>query len=189
MFLNRLQGCLLMFCAVAAASAQTAAPPTAPPPVKMGLWETSVTSQMSGFQLPPDMVAKLQAMGRPVPGGPHTVVTQACLTVAQWQKDMEQMNKPRNSDCTITRKESDAREFAFDISCKSERGTTMSGHWEMHFVDDEHSQGSGHMKNDTAGPNGQTFAMDMTITAHFVSADCGDVQPGTPKVLNQPTQP
>jgi len=64
----------------------------------------------------------------------------------------------------------------------------MNGHWEIHFVDDEHSHGSGHMASDSPGPNGQPFAMDMTIDSHFLGADCGDVKPGTPKVITPPAQ-
>jgi hypothetical protein len=79
MFLHRVCGCLILCCAAAAAGAQAAAP-VIPPPVKMGLWESTITTQMSGFQLPLDVVAKLQAMRRPVPGGPHTIVSQSCMT-------------------------------------------------------------------------------------------------------------
>jgi hypothetical protein len=189
MHLNRIQGCLLILFAAATASAQTDALPVTPPPMKMGLWETTITSQMTGFQLPPDVVAKLQAMGRQVPGGPRTVVTQSCLTPTQWQKDFEQINKPQNSECTTSKREADTHNFAFDISCKSQRGMIMNGHWEVHYVDDAHSHGSGHMAADSTGPNGQPFSMDMTIDAHYVGADCGDIQPGTPKILNSPTQP
>lgn len=193
MYLRRLHGpvqaCLLILFAAATASAQTDALPATPPPIKMGLWETSVTSQMSGFQLPPDVIAKLQAMGRPIPGAPHTSVAQTCLTSEQWQKDFEQLHKPQNSDCTITKREADTHNFSFDISCKSQRGMEMNGHWEIHFVDEEHSHGSGHMTSDSPGPNGQPFAMDMTIDSHYLSADCGDVKPGTPKVITSPTQP
>jgi hypothetical protein len=181
MFLNRFQSYLLLFCAVGIASAQTAAP-SAPPPVKMGLWETAVTTQMSGFQLPPDVVAKLQAMGRTVPGGPHTVVSQSCLTPAQWQKDMEQMNDPRNKDCTIAKREIDTRKYSFDVTCRSEHSAT-SGHWDIQFVDDEHTHGSGHMKADMTGPNPQNITIDMMIDAHYAGAACGDVQPGSPKII------
>lgn len=166
-----------MFAALAAAQSTT------PPPVKMGLWETTVTSSMSGFQLPPDIVAKLKAMGRSVPGGPHTTVSQGCLTPEEWQKSMQSMNQPPNSDCTITHREMQARKFAFDISCKSEHGGTMTGHWEMQATDEEHSHGSGHLTNDATGPNGQHFTMDMTIDSHYLSANCGDVKPGDAKII------
>lgn len=179
MILNRISAILVAVCAAATAFAQS----SAPPPVKMGLWETTITSQMSGFQLPPDVVAKLKAMGRSVPGGAHTTVSQGCLTPEEWQKSMEGMNQPPNSDCTITHRQIESRKFSFDISCKSEHGGTTTGHWEMQATDDEHSHGSGHMASDAAGPNGQHFTMDMTLNSHFVSTNCGDVKPGNAKII------
>jgi Protein of unknown function (DUF3617) len=184
MFVKRLPCCLFLFCAVSAASAQTAIAPNTPPPVKMGLWETTVTTQMTGFQLPPDVVAKLKAMGRDAPGEPHTVVTQGCLTPAEWQKDIEEMNKPHNSDCEVTKHGDDVRSLSFDISCKTHGGTII-GHWEMHVTNDEHGHGTGHMKSDEAGPNGQAFVMDSTMDTRYLGADCGDVKPGDAKVIKQ----
>jgi Protein of unknown function (DUF3617) len=182
MILNRVQICLILLCITAAARAQT---PT-PPPVKMGLWETSVTTQMGGMQqLPPDVVAQLQAMGRPVPGAPHTIVTQSCLTRDQWQKDMDKMNQPRSTDCEVTNRQTGAGKYSFDISCKSQHGGTMNGHWEIQYVDEEHTHGSGRMANDQAGPSGQSFSMQTTIDSHFLSSDCGDIQPGSPKIVKQ----
>lgn len=180
MVLHRIEACFIIFCAAVAASAQT---PSAPP-VKMGLWETTVTSQMSGFQLPPDVVARLKAMGRSAPGAPHTVVTQGCLTREEWQKSMEDMNRAGNKDCTTTNKDIQPRKFSVDISCKSQQGT-VTGHWEMQMIDDEHGHGSGHMKSDSTGPNGQAFSMDMTMDSHFLRSDCGDVKPGDAKIIKQ----
>lgn len=186
MFLNRFQGFLLVLCAVATANAQTATvpTPTTPPPVKMGLWETTLTSKIGGMTLPPDVVARLQAMGRPVPGAPHTTVTHGCLTPAEWQKDMERMNKPNNADCDFSNQEASSSKYSFDISCKT-RGGTMNGHLEMLIDDSGHSHGSYHMSSDQTGPNGQTFSMDATIETHYLGADCGDVQPGSAQVIKQ----
>jgi Protein of unknown function (DUF3617) len=192
MFLNRIQVCVLIFCAVGVASAQSAVSPAlpppvkaiVPPPVKMGLWETTVTTQMTGMQLPPDVVEKLKQMGRDVPGAPHTTVTQGCLTPEEWQKGIEDMNKPRNSDCVTTKHGDDMRSISFDVSCKTQGGT-ISGHWEMHVVDDEHGHGEGHMKSDQTGPNGQSFEASSTMDTRYLSADCGDVKPGDAKVIKQ----
>lgn len=180
MALHKFQTVLVIVCAAAAAGAQSSAPP-----IKMGLWETTVTSQMSGFQLPPDVVAKLKAMGRPVPGGPHTMVTQGCLTREEWQKDLEDMNRSSRNDCVFTHNQMESKKFSFDMSCKTQQGMTTTGHWEMQVIDDEHGHGSGHMQSDAAGPNGHSFAMSMTMDSHYLSADCGDVKPGEGKVIRQ----
>ena len=181
MALNRFPCFILVFCA-AIAGAQTATP-AAPPPVKMGLWETSVTSQINGLQLPPDVIAKLKAMGRTPPGGTHTMVSQGCLTPEEWQKQMADMNRPTDSDCKITNRQVTPRKVSFDVSCKSESGATTNGHWEMHVVDNKHGQGSAHMTSSTPGPSGQNLDMDMNFASHFVSADCGSVKPGDAKVI------
>ncbi len=74
-----------------------------PPPVKMGLWQNTATNTMTGLQLPPEVVAKMQAMGRPVPGAaPRTIVTQSCLTPDKWQKsftDMQQRQELSVYEC------------------------------------------------------------------------------------------
>lgn len=186
MLLKGLQGCVLLVCAAGLAGAQSAMSPSTPPPVKMGLWETTVTSQITGLQLPPEVIEKLKQMGREVPGSaPHTSVSRACLTPAQWQKDMEEMNKPRSSDCDMKKREVSPTKYSLDMSCKTEQGMTMTGHWEMNVVDSEHAHGSGHMASDQPGPNGQTFAANMTLDSKYLGADCGDVKPGSPQMVTQ----
>lgn len=112
-------------------------------------------------------------------------MTQSCLTRDQWQKEMENMNHPASKDCELTHREIEPRKFSFDISCKSQQGAATTGHWEMQVTDDEHSHGSGHMKSDAAGANGQSFAMDMTMDSHYLSGDCDDVKPESPKIIKQ----
>lgn len=184
MRLNHFSTCILLLCA-SLAGAQTASTPATPPPVKMGLWETTATSHIAGLQIPPDVAAQLKAMGRSLPGGTHTLVTQGCLTPEEWQKQMADMNKPAESDCKITNRHATPRNVSFDISCKSENGDTTKGHWEMQVVDDEHGRGSAHMTSSTAGPNGQNLTMDMTFNSHFLNASCGSVKPGDAKVIRR----
>lgn len=185
MTLYRFSISLILLCAAPLGGAQTAAATATPPPIKMGLWETSVTSQMAGLQLPPDVIARLKAMGKPMPGEPHTGVTHGCMTPDEWQKSIEQMNEPKNADCTYANRQSGSGKYAFDLSCKSENGMTMNGHFEMLIDDTEHAHGSFQMKSDQAGPNGQAFSMHGTLKSKFLGADCGDVQPGTPKVIQE----
>lgn len=176
---------VLVCCAAGMASAQSALSPTTPPPVKMGLWETHVTSQMKGIELPPEMIERLKQMGRPIPGEAHTTVTQSCLTPEQWKKSLDEMNKPQNTNCQVDKHEVSNTKFSFDLSCKTERGMTMTGHWEMDVVDDEHAHGSGEMSSDQPGPNGQSFSATTTVDSHYLGASCGDVKPGEPKVMQE----
>ena len=183
MLLRTLGGCLVVVCAVGVAGAQTAATRKTIPPVKMGLWETPVTSQLQGVHLPPMEVERLKEMSRPVPGEPQTTVTEACLTPDQWRKSLEGVSNPPNSDCTIKKHEVNERNFSYDISCKSENGPSVAGHWEMHVVNREHAHGAGKMTTGQAGPNGQIYTVTTTVDSHYVRASCGDVVPGHPKLV------
>jgi hypothetical protein len=163
-----------------AAYAQDAAPP---PPVKMGLWQSNVTTTMTGFQIPPDVAARLEAMGRKVPGAtPQTTVTQSCLTPEEWAKSFAQLNN-NDAKCTYTNRTITPQKMSFDMSCASEHGSVFAGHFEM-FVDDaEHTHGSAHMKSEGGGPNGQPIEMNSTLTTHYLGADCGSVKPGDAKII------
>ena len=70
----------LLIAVLAGSAAGLAQDVPAPPPVKMGLWQNTATNTMTGLQIPPEVAAKLQAMGRPVPGAePRTIVTQSTV--------------------------------------------------------------------------------------------------------------
>ena len=170
----------LALCCLAGASAKGQDLP-ATPPVKMGLWQSNVTSTIGGLTIPPDVAARLQAMGRPVPGGPHTVVTQSCMTQEEWAKSIEKMNN-NESKCTYTNRSITSQKFSFDMSCASEHGGVFTGHFEMLVDDPEHTHGSAHMKGEM-GPGGQPMTIDTTLSAHYLAADCGTVKPGEAKVI------
>lgn len=176
MVLQRFPALLVAMCAMVAASVQS----PNPPPVKMGLWETTATSQMSGIQLPPDVIAKFKAMGKPVPGGVHIEVTQSCLTPEQWQKDMG-LGKSDEGDCKSERNVSAAGKYSFDLTCKSDHGYSTVGHWELQPLDTRHMRGSGQV--DLIRSNGQHITMSMTLTSHYLGANCGDVKPGEGKTI------
>jgi hypothetical protein len=170
----------LALCSSVAMSAFAQTP--SPPPIKMGLWQSNVTTTMGGFQIPPDVAEKMRAMGRPVPGGPQTTAVQSCMTADEWGKTWEKMNSNGDQKCTSTNRTLEEHKLSFDESCVSPRGGTFTGHFEMQFDDDEHSHGSLHMKGEQ-GPSGQPITIDMTMNSHFVAADCGEVKPGEAKVL------
>lgn len=177
-------GLLLAFalCCLAGAVAEAQDLP-AIPPVKMGLWESSITSTIGGLTIPPDVAARLQAMGRPVPGAtPHTTVTQSCMTKEEWAKSIEKWNN-NEAKCTYTNRNFTSQKFSFDMSCASEHGGVFTGHFEMLVDDDEHTHGTANMKSETTGPNGQSMTINTTLSSHYLAADCGDVKPGDAKVV------
>lgn len=169
----------VLFFAASMASAQTT------PPVKMGLWQSTETTLISGFSLPPQVAAELKRLGRSLPDQtPHTAVYESCLTPTSWQKQLGLANPPHNQDCVTSNRKSSASETSFDITCKG-RTYTATGHWDVTFPDREHMHGVGKMSGGATAPGAQPISTNTTFDSHFVSASCGDVQPGSSKILSE----
>jgi len=161
---------LASFAALAAAQTVEA------PPIKMGLWQSEVTTTMDGM---PD------AMGQAMGGG-RTIVTQGCLTPDTWKKDIQGVQQHmHNSNCTLSNFEQDAHHIVFDQACSSgQAGFSNQTHFEM--VIDDTENGHGHADSKMTGPNlPQGMAMHMTMKTKYLSADCGDVKPGEGKVIHE----
>lgn len=176
---------------VATAQSQTA--PSAPPPVKMGLWEATVTQTMTGLQLPPGVAEKLKEMGRPAPDAPQTSVYQTCLTPEQWSKNMSQMQTP-NKNCTRSSVVENSHQMSFDMTCTVNQPTKDStghaaenstGHMEMIYDSREKTHGSMTLKNMQVGPQGAPVDVVIKMDTRFLGADCGDVKPGENKPLDK----
>jgi hypothetical protein len=163
---------LLLFCA-AAASAQL--DNLGPPPVKMGLWQNTVTSQISGL---PNMPA----------GMPPTkpVVTQSCMTSADWQKGMTQMQQNlqrQKMECSNVKLQHNGNQFIFDEQCAA-NGYNSTFHIEWTIDDQENMHGISNAQIGGAGvPAGMT--MHGTMTSKYLSSDCGSVKPGESKTVQQ----
>ena len=152
------------------------------PPVKMGLWQTKVTSTMAGFQIPPDVAARLSAMGRPVPGGePQTVVSQSCLTPEKWKDMFSHMQ--RNHDCQFTNEHQSSSGMSADMACKSPDGQFSSkGHIDTKFTSSEKMTGKVHMES-ISRSQPQPIVMDMSFESAYQGADCQGIAPGSPKII------
>jgi hypothetical protein len=152
----------------------------APPAVKMGLWQNTSTNTMTGIQLPPDVVAKMQAMGRPVPGmTPTTTVTQSCLTPEKWQKSFGNMQQSK--DCQFTNVHQSASGMSADMVCVTE-GRTSKGHIEATFESQEKASGKVHLEVATARQP-QPIVMNMTFESAYQGADCKGISPDSPKIV------
>lgn len=144
-----------------------------PPPIKMGLWQSEVTTTMEGMPMPSGQ-------------GGRTVVTQGCLTPDTWKKDIQGMQQHmRNTDCSMSNFQQDSHHVSFDESCtSSQAGFANTIHFEMLIDDPENGHGHADMK--MTGPNlPQGMAMHMNMTTKYLKADCGDVKPGEGKVVHQ----
>jgi hypothetical protein len=152
-----------------------------PPAIKMGLWQNTSTSTMTGLQIPPDVAAKMQAMGRPVPGAaPTTTVTQSCLTPEKWQRSFA--NSQQNKDCQFTNLHQSATGMSGDMACTTSGGASK-GHMEATFASQEKVNGKVHFEIVSARQP-QPIVMDMTFEGVYQGADCKGISPDSPKVVH-----
>jgi hypothetical protein len=151
------------------------------PPIKMGLWQSTVVSTMTGIQLPPEVLERMKAAGREIPGSaPATTVTQGCLTPEKWQESFQRAQA--GQDCHAKNLKLDASGMSADIECKSERGTS-TGHTQVTFVSSEKAHGTTHMEIVTAR-SPQPIVMDITLDSVYQGADCKGISPDTSKVIS-----
>jgi hypothetical protein len=147
----------------------------------MGLWQGTTVTKMTGLILPPDVVAKMKEMGRPVPGAePRTMEMQSCLTPEKWKEMLSKAQS--NESCKVTNLKQDSSGMSADVTCESARGGGGKGHLEMNFLSTEKVHGTMHMEMMT-GRQPQPIVMDMTIDSVYQGADCKGVSPDTPKMI------
>jgi hypothetical protein len=153
----------------------------APPAVKMGLWQNTVTNTMTGLQIPPEVAARMQAMGRQMPGAaPRTTVTQSCLTPEKWQKAWSDM-VGKNSNCQFSNLQQTATSMSGDIACTTPEGLSK-GHMEATFSGQEKANGKMHMDITTKRQE-QPIVMDVVFESVYQGSDCKGIEPGDAKVV------
>ncbi|MFY9745456.1 MAG: DUF3617 family protein [Acidobacteriaceae bacterium] len=160
-----------------AALAQTT--PVNPPPIKMGLWQSSVTVNMSGMPANPNMPSGA--------GGSMTHVNQSCMTPDSWRDAFRNMQQRRqqaaSANCSTLNVSQDAHQVTFDMNCSSQQGFNTNIHVQMLLDSEEAMHGNANVK--MSGPNfPQGMSMTSVITSKFVSSDCGDVKPGESKPVH-----
>jgi hypothetical protein len=177
----RLCSVTLLLCltipAVRATQAQANPAPAAlseVPPVTMGLWQSDTSSTVTGLENSP--MARMAGMI----GRPHSV--QSCLTPEQWKRDIQGFNARQQHGCALSNVHQDTHEVSLDEVCQSGSGGTTNAHADIMIDDQQHSHGTVVMK--VADPQlPQPMTINMTITSHYLSADCGDVKPGEGKMI------
>jgi Protein of unknown function (DUF3617) len=160
--------------AFATAQAQTA------PPVKMGLWKTTSVMTTSGFQLPPDVAARMKAMGRS-PDQPRTINTLSCLTAEKWQKIFDPSQ--HDQKCQFTNRQQSSSGMSADMACNSGNGAhTSTGHMAMTFDSTEKMHGKFHMEV-TSMSQPHPILIDNNFNGVYQGSDCQGISPDMPKVL------
>ena len=131
-----------------------------PPPMKMGLWETTTTTTVS-----------MPGMQRP---SQPTVKMLQCVTPESWAKTFE---ANQNTSCQRSNETYASGHYTADMTCgRTAKGT---GHVDMNFSSPEAGHGTVHMDLDA---NGHPVTIDTIVDMHFSSASCGDVTPSHPKM-------
>lgn len=132
-----------------------AAPPpvaniTAPPPIKMGLWEATVASSM----------------------GQTVMKTRACVTAESYQEQVSRVPP----GCTVSNRVVTSNSLTADVSCTMANGVSGSGHVQANFASTDQVHTTIQV---SMAMGGRTMPVTFTSDAHFVQADCGDIAPGT----------
>ena len=125
-----------------------------PPPIKMGLWEATVTNSLT----------------------PKPLKTRSCITPESYQDAMAHIPP----GCTITNKIQTATSITGDISCTLQHGGTTTGHVDVEMPDPTTVRSKIDL---SVNVQGQSMPMTLTTDSHFVGADCGDIAPGQGKVI------
>jgi hypothetical protein len=159
----------LLFAAAAVSAAQDPLPNIAPPPIKMGLWQSSVTVNAG-------------AMG--APGAGHPITNQSCYTPDSWKQSMQEMqSRQPKMNCTTSNMQQDSHKISFDGQCAADQGMTISYHVEMFLDSDEAMHGTSAVKMSGAQfPQG--MSMSSSISSKFISSDCGTLKPGESKPVH-----
>lgn len=150
-------GLPLFICAAALAQS-----PITPPPIRMGLWQYEVTVN-----------------GMPGPGGPHTIVTQSCVTPETWTRGFQNIRP--SEQCTTTNMHQTAHSVSFDVAC-SQQNMSSTAHVQMEL--DSETEMHGTVDSTVSGPGFPGMNMTSAIHSKFLTTDCGDVQPGQSRMVS-----
>lgn len=154
---------------------------------KPGLWETVSTTQMEGMpampqispdklaQMPPEARARVEAMMKNAAGGPRTTTSRSCQTRESIDRGMSLNSQ---SECTQHAVSSTSSRIQIHYECTPPRGGHSVGDMTVERLDNGHAKGTMVMKINASG---RDMTMNMSFDTKFISSDCGDVKPYTPK--------
>ena len=169
---------ILLVVAFLAPLAGWAADPV-PMDVKLGLWESTVTTQMGMPALPAELLAKLTpeqrakmeaAMQGRGGGGSRTDSTKHCMTKETLSEALS-LGENKSQNCKRTLVSSTGAKQVIHVECASATMTT-SGDLQFEAVNRETIKGSMVMN---AGQGGRGMSTKMEFTSKWLGADCGDV--------------
>lgn len=156
--------------------------------VKLGLWETTSTTDMSGMampsmpQIPPDALsrmppeqrARIEAMMKGRGGSPQSMTVKSCIT----KETLARAGAFGQSDksCTMNVVSSTPMKQVLHMDCKRDN-SHMTGDMTVERVDAEHVKGTSVIKSEGE----HAISMKSTFETKWLSSDCGEVKPVLPK--------
>jgi hypothetical protein len=146
--------------------------------IKPGLWEQTITTEMSGMpQLTPEQLAKLPPAARAamggMAGGGQGITAKVCYT----RESLADARSYSRQDASCTSKVTSMTATKVEIHAECTGRMKSSSDYVMERVDAEHTKMTGVQKTEGDHP----MNTKMTIAGKWLSADCGDVKPFTPK--------
>ena len=147
--------------------------------VKLGLWETTTTSNMSGAppipearlaKMSPEERAMLERMMKARGDAPQTHTQKSCLTKEKLEKDLSFGDE--RGKCTHDILSSTSKEAEVKFHCADEN-MTSDGTAKFEAVSSENVKGTVHT---TVSGGGNTMKMDLTLTSRYLGSSCGDVK-------------
>jgi len=157
-----------------AASMSVASPASADTlDLKLGLWETTFTTNVSGMlvpeaqlkQMPPDQRERMEAMMKKQQAdGPKTRTSRTCLTQEKLARAFEKEERDEEKNCKRTALVSTRSKQEISIVCTGDKPRKTE--WRMEATSRETAKGS-------AKVNSGTGSMTMDFTAKWVASDCG----------------
>lgn len=148
--------------------------------IKPGLWDFSVTVQMSGMppipnldQMTPEQRARIEGAMKNM--GNQTHSSKSCVTREGIEKAIAESSNSQNNKCSPKIMNMSSSKVALHMECTQDRGTKTNGDITIDRKDGEHIVGIGTMKSTMA--NGRSMDVKWSLTGTFVASDCGNVKP------------
>lgn len=151
--------------------------------VKTGLWENTVTNQMSGqLPIPEDALARLtpeqrakleEAMKARSSRGPQTTTRKSCVTKDQLNKAMT-FDQDKRNNCKSTLVRSSSSEQDIRMEC-NESGVQANATVHIQALSSENVKGTVQV---TASGGGNKMNSQSSFSAKWLGSDCGNVKPG-----------
>jgi hypothetical protein len=148
--------------------------------VKLGLWETTSTVEMTGLppippqalaNMPPEQRAQMEAMMKSVGAqGPRTVTDKSCVTKESLQ-DAFKVEEKGDASCKRTIVNQTRTQQDVHIECPGEG--QRSGDFHLTAVNNENITGNMQM---AGSGGGNTMNMNMQMSGKWLGADCGKVK-------------